>query len=239
MDLLAYNVGSFINWPPVFKAKSQIMNPIGWNKKDYAIAYIFLSENEDESESATVLETGKDVSVILPQGLPALGVGFLGLFMSAPILVFMVILLLFPVLGFTGPWELNRNTVAITLTCGLLLFGFVKVVRLMLKNRDLFPRKYFVTLGNQGIAMHFSRLHVPSNNPKTAIPWERVRSVKKSSSLFLMALFLGRPIVASVEVESSDGRKLIIPVPLEKSGKLMEAERIINLIQKKMKMKGV
>ncbi|MEE9259302.1 MAG: hypothetical protein V3U37_07135, partial [Nitrospinaceae bacterium] len=143
-----------------------------WSLQDYASAQTFLAENEEQAASETVLDAGDGLTVILPAGLPAYGMRFAGLFMLAPIILFMVILILFPVLGFVTRWDITPTTLAITAGCAIMFWGFTQVLRLMFANRDLFSRICFVTLGRKGIAMHFSRLHFPFRSPRTSIPWK-------------------------------------------------------------------
>ena len=105
----------------------------------------------------------------------------------------------------------------------------------MLKNRELFPRCYFVTLGNRGIAMHFTRLHFPFHRPCMSISWKHIQSVKKDSYAFMPVLFFGTLRVTTVEVVSSTGEKVIIPFRLAGEKALATAEQIERLIRQKIK----
>ena len=71
------------------------MNQEKWSKIDYQIALNFIAENEDITTSDPILVTEKNVTAILPSGLPLYGSGFYGIFMLAPIILFMVIIAYF------------------------------------------------------------------------------------------------------------------------------------------------
>ena len=66
-----------------------------WPAKDFEIAQDFLEEHEAEAKTSPIMDTRKEVVVILPAGLPGLGVRFHGGFMMAPLLVFMAAVLWF------------------------------------------------------------------------------------------------------------------------------------------------
>ena len=63
-----------------------------WSEKDYQIGLNFIRNNEDQANSDTILNTENDVSVILPSGLPIFGARFYGIFMLAPIVLFMLVI---------------------------------------------------------------------------------------------------------------------------------------------------
>ena len=66
------------------------MNQVNWSNKDYQNGLIFISSYEDKAASKTIISTDKNVTLILPSGLPIYGVGFYGIFMLAPIVLFMI-----------------------------------------------------------------------------------------------------------------------------------------------------
>jgi hypothetical protein len=151
--------------------------------------------------------------------------------MIAPLPLLMACVIFLPLSGFLGEWEVNGTTLGISLLCLLMLAGLMRVILVMLNNRDMFPRKYFVTLGPEGLAMHFSRIHFPSANPKASIDWKDVKSIKRTSSFFLPALLLGRPTVPALQVDSHQGPVVTIPILLPPSTLEKEFTEIEALIQ--------
>jgi len=199
-----------------------------WASKNYDLADAYISEHEEDTQARAVIDCGKGVHAILPKGLPALKIRFHGLFMIAPLPILIACVIFLPLSGFLGEWEVNGTTLGISLLCLLMLAGLIRVILVMLNNRDMFPRKYFVTLGPEGMAMHFSRIHFPAANPKASITWNDIESVQRVSSFFLPALLLGRPIVPTLQIISRSGPvafiPLLLPSPtLEKEFTLAEA----------------
>ena len=184
---------------------------IHWNEKDYNTAWDFLLDNEALAKKQILLDTEKGVSVILPSGLPGLGMRFVGFFMVAPILIFMATLLLFPFIILGAPWTWAPLSFVIFILSLVLLLGLAWVLKLMMNNRDLFPRAYYITLGEKGIAMHYSRWHKPWGPAKVAIPWEQVRTAQAKDTLFLPALFLGTARITTLQVVSNNGDMIEIP----------------------------
>jgi hypothetical protein len=164
-----------------------------------------------------VIDCGQGIHAVLPKGLPALKIRFHGLFMIAPLPILMACVIFLPLSGFLGKWEVNATTLGISLLCLLMLAGLVRVILVMLNNRDMFPRAYFVTLGPEGLAMHFSRIHFPAANPKAFIAWKDVESVQRTSRFFLPALLLGRPSVPALQIVSRHGPVVFIPMLLPPS----------------------
>ena len=207
-----------------------------WSSQDYASARKFLAENEEQAASDTVLDAGDGLTVILPTGLPAYGMSFPGIFMLAPLIVFMAILILFPVLGFVTQWDITLTTLIITAGCAIMFWGFTRILRLMFANRDLFPQICFVTLGRKGIAMHFSRLHFPFRSSRTSIPWKKITSAQKTTCLFLPALLFGNPFADSIEVLSEkSGEKILIPFRLPEHQADAVKDAVENLIRQNRK----
>jgi hypothetical protein len=193
------------------------MNNESWSSKNYDLAEAYISEHEEETKSRAVIDCGKGVHAILPKGLPALKIRFHGLFMIAPLPLLMACVIFLPLSGFLGEWEVTVTTLGISLFCMLMLAGLMRVILVMLKVRDMFPRAYFVTLGPEGLAMHFSRVQFPTTNPKAFIAWKDVESVQRTTNFFLPALLLGRPSVPALQIVSRQGPVVIIPMLLPSS----------------------
>jgi len=189
------------------------MTSSDWTQTDYATARDYLSEHESEAARATLLDCGDGVIAVLPRGIPALGARFHGLFMLAPLPVFMVCAALLPLFGFTGSWELSPVTLAITAGCLALIWGLARVMRLVLKQRELFPRSFFVTLGEKGAAMHFTRLHFPAGPVKSALTWNQVQTIASGRAFGLPALLLGRPWIPVLRLGSEAKPAVLIPMP--------------------------
>lgn len=210
------------------------MNSQNWAENDIDQGINYLADHETEATTEMILTTDSKIKILLPSGLPAYGANITGIFMMSPILLFIVILILFPIqiLWSAG---LSTTTVFLSLLCIALAWGLKKVLQLMLKNRELFPRCYFVTLGKSGIAMHFSRLHFPFHPPRMAVLWKDIQTVKRIKNLFLPALFVGNPWTTTIEIAASDGKKILIPfrLPIEKENTI--ADKIESLIHQKIK----
>jgi hypothetical protein len=210
------------------------MNNANWPSRNYDHADAYIAEHEEETKNHAVIDCGKEVHALLPKGLPSLKIRFHGLFMIAPLPLLMVCVIFLPLSGFLGEWEVNATTLGISLLCLLMLAGLMRVILVMLNNRDMFPRSYFVTLSPEGLAMHFSRIHFPSANPKAFIEWKDVESVERGSSLFLPALLLGRPTVPSLQVTSRNGPTITIPMLLPSAFMEKELSSIERLIRQNM-----
>ncbi len=207
------------------------MNNENWTSQNYDHADAYIAEHEEETQARAVLDCGNGIHAILPKGLPALKIRFHGLFMIAPLPVLMACVIFLPLSGFLGEWEVNGTTLGISLLCLVMLAGLIRVILVMLNRRDMFPRAYFVTLGPEGLAMHFSRIHFPAANPKVFIAWKDVESVQKTSSFFLPALLLGRPTVPALQVVSRNGPVVTIPMLLPSSILKEEFTQAEELIQ--------
>jgi len=207
------------------------MNNENWVSKNYDLADAYISEHEEETQSHAVIDCGGEIHAALPKGLPALKIRFHGLFMIAPLPLLMACVIFLPLSGFLGEWEINGTTLGISLLCLLMLAGLVRVILVMLNNRDMFPRSYFVTLGPEGLAMHFSRIHFPAINPKTFISWKDVESSQRTSTLFLPALLLGRPMVPALKIVSRHGPAVFIPMLLPPATLEKEFAQVETIIQ--------
>jgi hypothetical protein len=198
------------------------MNDENWTSKYYDLAEPYISEHEEEIQASAVVDCGKGIHAVLPKGLPALKIRFHGLFMIAPLPLLMACVIFLPLSGFLGEWKVNVTTLGISLLCLLMLAGLIRVILVMLKVRDMFPRAYFVTLGAEGLAMHFSRIHFPAINPKAFIAWKDVESVQRASCFFLPALLMGRPTVPALQIASRQG--VIVTLPMLLSPSILEEE---------------
>ena len=207
-----------------------------WIDKNYTIADDHILAHEEEAKARAILECGNKVHAVLPKGLPALKIRFHGLFMLAPLPLLIVCVIFLPLSGFLGEWEINATTLGISTLCLLMLVGLMRVILIMLNNRDMFPRKYFVTLGPEGLAMHFSRIHLPTVNPKSSIVWKDIEAVERASIFFLPALLLGRFSVPSLQVISHNGPPVFIPMLLPSpalENAFSQVETLIRSHQKK------
>lgn len=211
------------------------MKALNWAEQDIDMGISYLANHEQEALENTILTTKDDTRILLPTGLPALGANVVGMFMMAPLLLFMLVLTLFPLQIFWSAKELSLIPIILILLCLALLWGLIKVLQLMLRNRDLFPRCYFVTLGAGGVAMHFTRLHFPFHRPRRSIAWKDIQTVKKNSHAFMPVLFFGTLRVPTIDVVSSTGDKIIIPFRLQEDKAFTTANQIEQLIRQKMK----
>lgn len=211
------------------------MTSQNWAEQDIDRGINYLADHETEATEATLLTAGDDLQILLPTGLPAYGANVVGMFMMAPLLLFMLVLTVFPLQILWSGKALSATPAILIVLCLGLLWGLTKVFQLMLKNRDLFPRCYFVTLGTRGIAMHFTRLHFPGHRPSLSLVWKDVQEVKKNTRAFMPILFLGALRVTTVDVVSSNGDKVILPFRLSEEKALITAEQIERLIRQKIK----
>jgi hypothetical protein len=149
----------------------------------------------------------------------------------APLLLFMILCILFPAVVLQSEW--NSVTTPFVAISGslVLLWALLKVLRMMLKNRDLFPLSYFITLSHQGIAMHFARWQFPARRGKIVIQWPDVQSIETTSRLYLPAVLLGCFNVKTLEVVSNNGDRVIIPFRQNSAEHF--AEEVLALIREK------
>lgn len=209
--------------------------PSSWNKKDFESAHAWISEHEDEARTSVIMKTGTGVTAILPGGLTAFGTGIHGYMMFSPLPVMMAILVFIPILGFNEGWPFNLITISITGGCMVLLGALLFVTRLMMSNRELFPRIHFVTLGTEGIAMHFSRFHYPFRNPNAAIAWKDIKSLQRKNNSFASASFSGIFPITAIEAVSVKGERVSIPLnfpPTKLMPALDEIEALISALKK-------
>jgi len=184
------------------------MTHADWLSSDYNAAFNFLLESD---EAGPLVEAG-GVTVVLPTALPGRSPRLLGLFMAAPLAVFLATLAAFPFVVLGGPWEWSGGGWFVALLALVLFLGLLLAMKLLLKNRDLFPRSHFVTLGEAGIGMHFARWHRPLAGPAAGIPWNRVRSVSERQTFFPPALLVGVLATRLITVEAKNGDTVLIPL---------------------------
>lgn len=213
------------------------MNNEDWTSTNYDLANIYIAEHEEETRAHAVIDCGKELHAVLPKGLPALKIRFHGLFMIAPLPLLMACIIFLLLSGFLGEWKVNGTTLGISLLCLLMLTGLIRVMLVMLNNRDMFPRAHFVTVGSEGLAMHFSHLHFPAIDPKTYIAWKDIESVQRASSFFLPALLLGRITVPVLQIVSRQGSTVTIPMLLPPSILEKEFSQVEALIQQHLQLK--
>lgn len=223
---------------PVHKGgvKENIALSDDWNKKDYESARTWIAAHEEDAQESAILETPNGLAIVLPKGLPALGAGFHGCIMLSPIPVIMAILLLIPIFMVFGDWPVNATTLSITAGCLVLIGALFYILRLMTRNRDLFPRKYFVTLGDEGVAMHFSLIHFPYRSPKAFIPWKEFHSLKRVKSFFFPSIFIGAFSVPAIEMTSTRGETVIVPINLPSNKMGQTLNHIEALVAGKIKI---
>ncbi|CAI2718788.1 hypothetical protein [Nitrospina watsonii] len=210
------------------------MNRPEWCETDFRRAEVYLEEHEAEQPDTALFDCGDGLHAIIPRGLPALGVRFYGLFMLAPLPVLMASVLLLVLYGFQEEIALNLTTLAVFAVCLVLIAGLARVMHLILKNRALFPRDYFVTLGKNGIAMHYSRKHFPFHNPRAWLTWHDVQSVTSGGGFFLPAFFLGLPFINYPRVLGENGTVVDIPFRLSRAKQPLQMEAIEALIQQNL-----
>lgn len=206
------------------------MNQENWQNNDYKAGLNFIAEHEDETH--TLLHTENGVSVVLPSGLPLYGAGFYGIFMLAPIILFMLLLIYFLFAFIIVGSMNNQNQVLAFAGCFFLLWGLVKALKLLTSTRDLFPIKYFATLSEQGIATNYSKWHFPAHS-KGAIPWSEVKSIQDYSTFFLPGLLAGILKTSIIEITSKNGEVLKIPFHVPRTQTSSVSKSILNLIEQK------
>ncbi|MBC8285453.1 MAG: hypothetical protein H8E32_16690 [Nitrospinae bacterium] len=201
-----------------------------WSEIDYQIGLDFVRDHEDESN--TILHTEKNVSVILPGELPIFGAGFYGIFMLAPIVLFMLVISSLLVIVLTSNSLEIQTQILFLFGCLFFLWALTHALKLLFSSRDLFPRKYFSTLGLQGVSSHYSKLHFPFHSAVN-IKWDEIKSTRSYSTLFLPGVFTGVFKSRIVEITSKDGEILKIPFHATEQQAPIVSQSILDLIQQK------
>ena len=188
------------------------MSPPHWSKSDYQSAREFLDHNEGAAARSCLLEAGEGLRIIRPAGFGGMGARFHGLFMLAPLPVFMLCAVLLPVFGFAGSWTLTPWTLAVTAACGGMLWGLGRAWRLVLRQRELFPFKFFTTLSPRGAAMHYSPFHFPFQPSRAALTWQEVDRISTRRAFYPPGLFSGRPWLPVLALQGPGGREVLCPL---------------------------
>jgi hypothetical protein len=199
-----------------------------WARADYESA---LQQIEEADEGMHILNGPQGVTAILPGGLPGNGFHFIGIIMMAPIFIFIALCVFFPIIVLQSEWN-SATTPFVAISGSLvLLWALLKVFQMMIKNRDLFPWRYFVTLSDQGIAMHFARRHFPAKPGKMAIQWKDAHVMESKKRVYILALLRGGLNVHTLEIVSGNGDRVIIPFRSKSNDDFSEDVR--KLIRKK------
>lgn len=201
-----------------------------WAQSDYATGLDFIAENEEKVASSTILDTETGVTVIIPTGLPLYGVGLYSAFTLSPILLFILVVAYFLIALVLSGHGTAITVLKIAGVCVFMLWGLGKALQVLFLVRDLFPRKFFTTMGKEGIAMHYSRWHFLSG-PKTAVSWKEVESARINSILFLPGLLLGIPKVTVFEITAKNGELIRIPFHPKKELRQSVIENLEKQIQ--------
>ena len=207
------------------------MNQENWVKKDYQAGLNFIIDHEEEAASNTILATGVDVTILLPSGLPLYGTGFYGIFMLAPIVLFMLIISYFIFIIFSTQSLEIQTQILVAVGGFLLLWALAKALKILTSSRNLFPRKYFSTMGLHGIAANYSNSHFPGHS-KVAIEWDQIDSIRTYSSFFLPGIFAGIIKTFIVEVASKNAAGLKIPFHCTDEQAPIISQKILELIKK-------
>ena len=208
------------------------MNQADWPTKDYQTALSHIVEHEDEAASNIILSVDKDITAVL--GLPLYGAGFYGIFMLSPIILFMVVATYFMIVILTADSMEMQTQVLFSGGCLFLLWALGKALQLLISSRELFPRKYFTTLGTKGISSHYSKLHFPFHSQVT-FDWDDVKSTHSYQSFLLAGLFAGFLKVHIVEITSKRGDILKIPFYIPSGQAMSVSDAILDLVNQKMK----
>jgi hypothetical protein len=208
------------------------MNQADWSTKDYQTALSHIVEHEDEAACNITLSVDKDITAVL--GLPLYGAGFYGIFMLSPIILFMLVTTYFMVVILTADSMEMQTQILFSGGCLFLLWALGKALQLLVSARDLFPRKYFTTLGAKGISSHYSKLHLPFHS-KVTLEWNDVEVTRVYRSLFLAGLFAGFLKAHIIEITSKSGDILKIPFHIPADQVTSATDAILDLIHQKMK----
>ena len=115
-----------------------------------------------------------------------------------------------------------------------MLWALGKALQLLISTRDLFPRKYFTTLGANGVSSHYSKLHFPCHS-KVTLAWSDIETTRAYPSLFLAGMFAGFFKTNIIEITSKSGDILKIPFHAPSDQATSVADTILDLINQKMK----
>ena len=204
-----------------------------WPENDYEIGLNFIRNNEDQANSDTILYTENDVSVILPSGLPIFGAGFHGIFMLAPIVLFMLVISYLIIIILTANTLDIQLKLLFSSLCLFFLWALTKIIKLIILKHELFPRKYFSTLGLRGVAGHYSKLYFPFHSTVT-IRNEEIEFIRSYSTFFLQGVFLGIFKIYIIAIHSKGGKILKIPFYASKKEASVITDKIAQLVNSKL-----
>jgi hypothetical protein len=208
------------------------MNQADWPTKNYETALSHIVEHEDEAASNIILPVDNNITAVL--GLPLYGAGFYGIFMLSPIILFMLVTTYFMLVILTADAMEMQTQILFSGGCLFLLWALGKALQLLISSRELFPRKYFTTLGREGITSHYSKLHFPFHS-KVTLAWDDVESTRVCRSLFLAGIFAGFLKAHIVEITSKSGDILKIPFHVPADQAISATDKILSLINQKIK----
>ncbi len=214
------------------------MNHHNWSESDYQRAKEFISKQEEGTQTSPLWDCGNNLFCIIPKGLPALGIRFHGLFMLTPLPLLMAALVFFPIYGFLNNWKLSFTTIAITVGCALFFFGLTRVVLLMAKNRELFPRDYFITVSPNGVAMHFNRFHFPLRESQTTLPWKNAIKTLQNNEFFFPGILLGKCFIKTIKIMGEENKSIVVPFNLNGGQQQAELEKIETFLESHLKNKA-
>lgn len=203
------------------------------SEKDYQIGLRFIRDHEDGAKYNTLLKTENNVFLILPGELPIFGAGFYGIFMLAPIILFMLVISYLLLIVLTTPSLEIQTQILFFFGCLFFLWALTHALKLLLSSRDLFPRIYFTTCGPQVISCHYSKLHFPFHS-KVTLGWDEIKSTRSYSTLFLPGIFVGIFRAHIIEITSMDGKTLKIPFHATNQQASVVSQEILNFIQQKL-----
>jgi hypothetical protein len=208
------------------------MNQEDWPTKVYQTVLSYIVEHEDEATLNIILPVDQNITAVL--GLPLYGVGFYGIFMLSPIILFMLVTSYFMFVILNADSIEIQTQILFSGGCLFLLWALGKALQLLISTRDLFPRKYFTTLSVKGVSSHYSKLHFPFHS-QLALDWNDVEYTRAYQSFLLAGLFMGFLKVHIVEITSKRGDILKIPFHISSGQAISVSDAILDLVNQKMK----
>ncbi|GIT65395.1 MAG: hypothetical protein Ct9H300mP23_10220 [Nitrospinota bacterium] len=112
-------------------------------KKRLPSWFKFFPDHEEEAASKTILATENDVTILTPSGLPLYGAGFYGIFMLAPIILFMLIISYFIFIIFSTQSLEIQTQILIPAGGFFLLWALAKALKLLTSSAICFPENIF------------------------------------------------------------------------------------------------
>ncbi len=202
-----------------------------WAMKDYEVARAYIEDHEELASQSPLLDCDQGVTAVLPLGVPGLGFRLHGLIMLAPLPLLMICAILVPIFGFTGNWEVSLTTMSITLGCAILVLGLLRAIRLVVGQRETFPRQYFSAIGPKGLSMHFSRFQFPFCNPRQELLWKNMEHCELTEVFFLPGIFTFKPMLPAMCAKSKEGDSVFLPAPSSQEG-MSTLRKLLDLSQR-------